>query len=395
MAVQISQDVTRTFGAAEARAWDSDRLKESAVSEVASPARRPVGKRATVDSLLASAKLDKARARIMAECIPMDQGELQAWAQASVDRGVTDTYYGKVKCAGNPKLRIDSCVEFVGLGDSFDGPHYVTRAKHRLSPGSLTTELGLGTPPAPVRGAPGEDARVMRPEMSLIVATVESFEDEDRKLGTVKVKYPWMDPKEPPVPARLASPSGGDKRGFLFVPEPDDEVLVQFIDGDPRHGVVVGSLWNGKSAPPAPYDPKKNDRRSLASRAGHLLVFHDGDETPGVSIETAAGQSLSIDDTSGSESVALKDKGGNEVRLDSNGIALTAASGNKVEIAAPGGEISLAANKVSMTADSEVKLEGRSAVGVKSAGNLDVMGSNVKVTGSAGVTAAAPLIKLN
>jgi hypothetical protein len=34
-----------------------------------------------------------------------------------------------------------------------------------------------------------------------------------------------------------------------FLPEPDDEVLATFEQGDARHPFVVGSLWNSGSAP--------------------------------------------------------------------------------------------------------------------------------------------------
>jgi hypothetical protein len=40
------------------------------------------------------------------------------------------------------------------------------------------------------------------------------------------------------------------KRGTWTLPEVDDEVLIAFRHGGFRRPIVVGSLWNGKDAPP-------------------------------------------------------------------------------------------------------------------------------------------------
>ena len=43
--------------------------------------------------------------------------------------------------------------------------------------------------------------------------------------------------------------------GQFVLPEVEDEVLVGFLDGDPRGPVIVGGLWNGRDSPP----PEKDD----------------------------------------------------------------------------------------------------------------------------------------
>ncbi len=69
--------------------------------------------------------------------------------------------------------------------------------------------------------------------------------------------------------ARLVAPFGGNGRGVVFVPEPGDEVLVDFLQGDPEHAIVVGSLWNGKDVCPG-QEPKQ-----IVTKSGNVLALHD------------------------------------------------------------------------------------------------------------------------
>ncbi|QDU68934.1 phage baseplate assembly protein V [Engelhardtia mirabilis] len=392
---ELAQDISSAFGDCEGTAWDPESKQPLSVTTAASAARGPAGSRPSRTKLLATEKLDGARKRRVAECVAMDQAELEAWTQALVDRGATDSYHGSASCAGDAQLRIDSILEIKGLGSSFDGPHYITRVSHRFTVQGFETQVGLGTPPTPTPEARAGSARVMPPIDSIVIATVESFEDNERSQCRVQIRFPWMDAEEPPVWARLATPSSGGGRGFVFVPEPDDEVLVQFLDGDPRHPVVVGSLWNGVDAPPEQYDAEKNDRRTIVSRSGHAITFDDGDDGPGVLVQTAAGQVLHLDDTSGSEQIRLEDKTGNQLTMDSGGIALTAASGKSIKLSASGGSVEITANEVSASADSNVSLKGNATASLEGSAKAEVKGAQVSLSGDAMVTAKAPMIQLN
>ena len=69
--------------------------------------------------------------------------------------------------------------------------------------------------------------------------------------------------------ARLMSPFTGNQRGIVFVPEPGDEVLVDFAQGDPEHPYVLGSLWNPKDKCPG-IEPKQ-----IITKNGNVLALHD------------------------------------------------------------------------------------------------------------------------
>jgi len=44
----------------------------------------------------------------------------------------------------------------------------------------------------------------------------------------------------------VAQPAAGTGRGFYWLPEIEDEVLIAFELGDPRCPYVIGALWNGR-----------------------------------------------------------------------------------------------------------------------------------------------------
>jgi uncharacterized protein involved in type VI secretion and phage assembly len=70
-------------------------------------------------------------------------------------------------------------------------------------------------------------------------------------------------------------PMAGRNRGWMTIPEIDDEVLVAFVHGDINHAIVLGSLYNGVDTPPYANEDEENNLRVFQSRSGHRLTFDD------------------------------------------------------------------------------------------------------------------------
>lgn len=156
--------------------------------------------------------------------------------------------------------------------------------------------------------------------------------------GRVKIELPWVPEDEGGVAtawARLATFMAGADRGSWFIPEVDDEVLISFMAGDPRHPVVIGALWNGMDAPPEQMDGAgSNNLRSITSRAGHKLTFDDTQGAGKVVVETVGGHVLTLDD--GGMEIKLEHSGGASITIDAAGnIKIDALA--QVEVNAPAG----------------------------------------------------------
>ena len=110
----------------------------------------------------------------------------------------------------------------------------------------------------------------------LVEAIVVDNVDPD-KLGRVKLKFPMLPEMPESFWARLVMPMAGQKRGWMTIPEVDDEVLVAFVHGDINHAIVIGALYNGVDVPPYANEDGNNDLRVFQSRSGHRLTFDDKD----------------------------------------------------------------------------------------------------------------------
>lgn len=84
------------------------------------------------------------------------------------------------------------------------------------------------------------------------------------KYGRVCVQF-WWDRRRPPNTTdntllRVAQQWAGKGWGTYFWPRTGDEVLIDFIEGDPDAPIVVGSVYNGINMPK--YDPRSEYTRS-------------------------------------------------------------------------------------------------------------------------------------
>jgi len=178
-------------------------------------------------------------------------------------------------------------------------------------------------------------------------ALVTDIKDPDG-IGRVKVSLPWSpdgDASGYEAWARVATLMAGNNRGTWFVPDNNDEVLIVFGGGDPRHPYVVGGLWNGKDATPESMDSGGNNNvKKILSRNGVAVTLDDTDGKEKFIAETPGGQKVTQKDDGAA--IEIEDSNGNSVKLESGGITVTASA--KVTINA--GNIEISAGMVTVDA---------------------------------------------
>jgi uncharacterized protein involved in type VI secretion and phage assembly len=128
-----------------------------------------------------------------------------------------------------------------------------------------------------------------------VVVGVVTNNKDDSGMGRVKVKFPWLSDQDESYWARIAAPMAGKERGFYFLPEVEDEVLVVFEQGDVRFPYVIGALWNGKEKPPAKNEDGKNNIRVIKSRSGHVIRLNDEDGKEKIEIIDSKNNSIIFD----------------------------------------------------------------------------------------------------
>ena len=169
----------------------------------------------------------------------------------------------------------------------------------------------------------------MRTINGVVIGTVKSVDDPE-SLGRVQLTFPWMNEAEPESNwARIAAPMSGGERGFQFMPEVDDEVLVAFEQGDLRFPYVIGGLWNGQQKPPRT-DPKK---RAIKTVSDHTLEFDDTDGAEKISL-LWKGDKPSFELEQDKITIALNATC--KITMESSGISIEFDSGNKITVDSSG-----------------------------------------------------------
>jgi type VI secretion system secreted protein VgrG len=111
------------------------------------------------------------------------------------------------------------------------------------------------------------------PQTAIVVGPSgeEIFADE---FGRVKVQFHWdrrsNSDENSSCWIRVAQVWAGKDWGALYNPRIGQEVIVEFLEGDPDHPIITGRVYNGQAMPP--YDPKseptKSTIKSSSSKGG-------------------------------------------------------------------------------------------------------------------------------
>src|SRR5262249_14456430 len=168
----------------------------------------------------------------------------------------------------------------------------------------------------------GEGARYF----GVYPAIVTSITADDRNLGRIEVKFPWLGEAGASVRALATrcTPYADDNQGFGLIPAVDSQVVVAFEAGDLRRPYIIGACWNGReSLPERPQQP--NNKRLIRTRSGSVLEFDDSSGAAKVTLKMQSGHKLEMAD-SGS-SITITHQNGSSIKLESSGtITVTANS---------------------------------------------------------------------
>ncbi|MGS0754995.1 phage baseplate assembly protein V [Roseateles sp. GG27B] len=188
----------------------------------------------------------------------------------------------------------------------------------------------------------------------------------------VRVRLPLVVAGDDGVWARVAALDAGSDRGFFFRPEVGDEVLVGFLDDDPRQPVLLGMLHSSaKAAPLAPSND--NPQKGYKSRSGIQLMFDDAKKI--VTLRTPGGNSVVLDDDA--KGITIKDQNGNKIVLNADGIAIESSQALSLK---SGTAASFeAATSLDVKAGTALTCEGTASHDIKSGGVVKLAGSAIQL----------------
>ena len=268
-----------------------------------------------------------------------------------------------------PTLRVGSVIslyssflERVGnISKESLGDFIIIEITHEVSQGSYYKNRFKAIP-ATLKALPSPKVRMPLAETQM--ATVLSNADPQGK-GRVRVRMNWQTDGMQTGWVRVMTPDGGSSsdvksnRGFVFIPEVGDQVLLGFRHGDPARPYVMGSLFNGTTGGGG---GQGNNCKSLTSRRG---------------------SSLKLDDSKGS--VTLHDKGGVSMNFDGAGNQTLATRASATTT------VGQDASVLRMDKDGNIDLSGHTKVRISinestyiqlTDGEIDIISPVVKVISS-------------
>lgn len=153
------------------------------------------------------------------------------------------------------------------------------------------------------------DAKIFGVEIG-IVTNVKDPE----KQGRVKVCFPRLPGKPESDWVRVAQPAAGADRGFYWLPQVNDEVLIAFEHGEAHQGYVLGSLWNGKDAPMSGAYTDDNTTQMIQTKSGHQIIFDDAKDAEKIVIADKSGKRALTFDVKNQKLLIEASEGDVEVR---------------------------------------------------------------------------------
>ena len=302
--------------------------------------------------------------------------ELQAWADGQRMRNAFAKVRGRTRIQGFAGVGPGDLVELGGVGDRFNGKALVCGVRHEITTRNWETDITFGLPPR-LHGTERTDvveapANGLLPAISgLQIGLVTALEGDPDGESRAQVRIPAIDPSEQGTWARVATLDAGDSRGSFFRPEIGDEVLLGFLNDDPRNPVILGMLHSSAKPPPLEASDD-NHEKGFVTREEIKLLFNDDKKT--VTIETPNGNKAVLSDEDGG--ITLEDENGNKIVTESGGVTIESAADLTLKAS---GDVTLEGANVSATASAQLKVEGSAGAEISSGGSTVVKGSMVQI----------------
>jgi type VI secretion system secreted protein VgrG len=239
--------------------------------------------------------------------------------------------------------------------------------------------------------------------------------------GRAKVQFHWdLEGKKDEKSScwiRVSHGYAGQQHGIQFHPLVGDEVIVDFLEGDPDKPIIVGRIYNGDNRPPlkpenriqniilTPYQHRLllDDRGAyiilntggnevlfmadgkessdygnnirISTADGHYVHLAKGEKLKGVELKTEAGHWVLVKDEP-EPCIYMQDKDGNltlHFDSDNKSIHINNASSEIITVTCESGKIRISAK--------EIEIHGNQSVKMDAGQNIEISAPQIKVEG--------------
>ncbi|QIE59781.1 type VI secretion system tip protein VgrG [Rasiella rasia] len=378
-------DATFQYSEAKRNSWDMSTQK---VIEATS-SEPTVNKQGNISGKKLSEVLD-AGATLLSSSAAITNDTLSTWANATVLKSRLSRFKGTLTFQGSSKATANSTISLKGLSDRFNGDAFISGVTHLIENGTWLTEVRLGLENkwfAETNQAAAPMASGLIPGVKgLQTGVVKKIDEDPDNQFRVQVEIPLLNAENEAVWARLSTFYASNTFGAYFMPEIGDEVILGFMNDDPRFPIILGSVYSSKL--PAPETPnKENTIKTLVTKSKLQLKFDD--EKKIITVLTPSGNTMVFSDED--EAITVSDQNSNKITMNRDGISLESPSNIAIkatqDVSIKGATISINGDRsidasggnVAISAEMSASLKGSADCAISSDGNLTAKGLMVLI----------------
>jgi len=378
-------DATSQYSGVESNAWDmsSQSIINASASEPSVNEQGDITGSTLADVLSAGDNSLNAS-------VPITQGDIENWANAALLKSRLSRFKGSITFQGSSKAKVNSTIKITGMSNRFNGNGYISGVTHILDHGQWHTEVKIGLSsewfvenhPVSTPIASG----LLPGVKGLQTGIVKKIYDDPDNEFRVQVEIPILGADGEAVWARLGTFYNGNGFGAFFMPEVNDEVILGFMNDDPRFPIILGSVYS--SSIPAPETPdEKNTIKTILTQSQLQLKFDE--ENKVITLLTPGNNTIAISDQD--KGITLQDQNNNKIQMNDSGIVVDSASdltlkaaqsvtvqGMSVTVKADQ-SLSCTGGTVSVTGNQTTTVKGSAQCTISSDGQMNVKGSIVGI----------------
>lgn len=276
--------------------------------------------------------------------------------------------------------------------------------------------------PHSLKYRPPRDHRkvILGPQTALVVGRQGEEIDTD-EYGRVKVHFYWdrwdKQDQDSSCWIRVSYPWAGGNWGSVAIPRIGQEVIVEFLEGDPDRPIITGRVYNEDNKPPydLPANKTQSGTKSRSSKGGKAPNFNEfrledkkGSEEVYLHAEKDFNTVVENDDNvkvkrhntikveEGHQTITIEmgnhtmdvDQGHHTLRVKQGNQELDVSMGHATlnvnmgnrDVSVPVGTYQLKANQVKVTATTDLTLQcGAGKININVAGIITIQGTLVKI----------------
>jgi len=315
----------------------------------------------------------------------INENEYKIYLDGFIELNRYSKIQGNITILGNKDIKQNTTIEISNFSDVFNGTAYINKVQHiyKNEYSGWITKVYVGLKKQDNYNI--KDNFNIGNIVGLKYGVVLKVDGDPENNFRVFVNIPTINKSDEGLWCRLSSIYASNNCGITFFPEKGDEVILGFIENNPKEPIIIGNVYNSKNKSSVTVDAE-NNIKSIKTKSGMEINFNEKDKI--LKINTSEKRSITISDKDESleflsdngkivinkESIEIKSN--KDIKIDGNNITLSAKGAIKIKGT---NEVNLDGNNVKVNGGIGVNIKGGTNTKIESSGITEVKGTMVKI----------------